>query len=68
MSSGPQTAVGAGIYGAGATPKVGYPKGSDGAAPPSHAGMIIRACSDYRLSLLNFLHTQRGMSLTDRLK
>ena len=40
MSSGRWTAVGSGIYGTGAAPKVGYPNGSDGAAPLSHAGMF----------------------------
>ena len=68
MSSGPQTAVGAGIYGAGAAPKVGYPNGSDGAAPPCHTSMFSGACFDYCLSLLNSLHTRRGMPLTDRLE
>ena len=33
MSSGPQTVVGAGMYGTGATPNVGYTNGSDGATP-----------------------------------
>ena len=33
MSSGPRIAAGAGIYGTGAAPKMGYPNGSDGAAP-----------------------------------
>ena len=68
MSSGPRIAVGAGIYETGAAPKVGYPNGSDGAAPPSHTGMFSGACSDCRLSLLNSLRTQRGMFLMDRLE
>ena len=33
MSSSPWTVVGAGMYGAGADPKVGYTNGSDGATP-----------------------------------
>ena len=53
MSSSSLTTVGASIYGIGAAPKVGYPNGNDGAAPPTHAGMFSGACSDYRLSLLN---------------
>ena len=65
MSSGHRTVVGAGIYGAGAAPKVGYLNGSDGAAPPCHVGMFSGACSYCRLSLLNSLRTRRGMSLTD---
>ena len=40
MSSGPRTTVGMGINGTGAVPKAGYPNGSGGAAPPSHAGMF----------------------------
>ena len=40
MSSGSLTTVGAGIYGIIAAPKVGYPNGSDGVAPPTHAGMF----------------------------
>ena len=68
MSSGPLTEVGAGIYGISATSKVGYPNGSNGAAPPTHAGMFSGACSDYCLSLMNSLRTRRGMPLTDRLE
>ena len=68
MSSSPWTAVGASIYGTGAAPKVGYPNGSDGAAPPGHVGMFSGARSDCRLSLLNSLRTRWGMSLTDRLE
>ena len=60
--------MGAGIYGAGAAPNVGYPNGSDGGAPLCHAGMFSRACSDYRLSLLNSLRTRGGMLLMDRLE
>ena len=60
--------VGAGIYGASATLKARYPNGSDGAAPLYHTGTFLRACYDYRLSLLNSLCTQRGMSLTDQLE
>ena len=45
MSSGPQKAVGTGINGMDAIPKVGYPKGSGGVAPPSHAGMCLGAHS-----------------------
>ena len=37
ISYGPRTAVGAGIYGVGVAPKVGYPNGSDGVAPLCHA-------------------------------
>ena len=68
MSSSPRTTVGAGIYRVGAAPKVGYPNGSDGAEPPCHASMFLGACSDCLLSLLNSLHTRRGMPLTDRQK
>ena len=68
MSSGPRTAVGAGIYGAGAGSKVGYPNGSDGVVPPSHAGTFSRARSDCCLSLLNSLHTRWSMPMTDRLE
>ena len=68
MSSGPLTIVGASIYGTGAAPKVGYSNESDGAAPPTHAGMFSRAHSDCCLSLLNSLRTQWGMPLTDRLE
>ena len=65
MSSGPWIATGAGIYGIGAAPKVGYPNGSDGATPPSHAGMFSRARFDRHLSLLNSLRTRQGMPLTN---
>ena len=68
MSFSPRTIAGAGIYGAGAAPNVGYPNESDGATPPYHAGMFSGACSDCRLSLLNSLRTRRGMPLTDRLE
>ena len=57
MSSGPQTTVGTGINGTGVVPKVGYPKGSGGATPPSHAGMCSGARSVWRRSLLNSPHT-----------
>ena len=68
MSLGPQTAVGIGIYGTGAAPKAGYPNGSDGVAPPNHAGMFSGASFDCHLSLLNSLRTHRGMLLTDWLE
>ena len=68
MSSSPRIAASASIYGTGVAPKVGYPNGSDGAAPPSHVGMFSGARSDCRLSLLNSLRTQRGMLPTDRLE
>ena len=68
ISSSPRTAACVGIYGAGAAPKVGYPNGSDGAAPPCHAGSFSRVCFYYRLSLLNSLRTRQGMSLMDRLE
>ena len=64
MSSGPWTAVDAGIYGTGAAPKVGYPNGSDGAAPPSLVGMFSRARSDCHLSLLNSLYNRRRTAYT----
>ena len=57
MSSGPRTAVGTGINRMAVAPKVGYPKGSGGAAPPSYAGMFSGACSVCRLSLLNSFRT-----------
>ena len=68
MSSGPQTTVGTGINGTGVVPNVGYPKGSGGGAPSSHAGMFSGARSVCHLSLLNFFRTRRGMPLTDRLE
>ena len=68
MSSGPRTAVGTRIYGAGAAPKVGCPNGSDCAEPPGHAGMHSGVCSDYHFSLLNSLSTRRGMPLMDQLE
>ena len=68
MSSGPQIVVGAGMYGAGAAPKVGYTNGSDGATPLCHASIFSGACSNYHFSLLNSLRTQRGMPLTERLE
>ena len=60
--------MGAGIYGAGAAPKVGYLNGSNGSAPLCHEGTFSGACSDYRLSLLNSLRTWRGMLLMDLLE
>ena len=68
MSFGPRTVVGAGMYGAGVAPKVGYTNGSDGVAPICHVGIFSGACSDCCLSLLNSLHTRRGMPLTDWLE
>ena len=58
ISYGPRTVIGAGIYEAGATPKVGYLNRSDCAAPLCHTGMFSGACSDCRLSLLNSLSTR----------
>ena len=58
MSLGSRTVVGAGMYGTSVAPNVGYSNGSDGAAPPSHAGMFSGARSDCCLSLLNSLRTQ----------
>ena len=68
ISSGPQTVVGAGIYRAGAAPKVGYLNGSDGATPLCHVGIFSGASSDCQLSLLNSLLTRRGMPLTDQME
>ena len=68
ISSSPRTIAGAGIYVAGIALKVGYPNGSDGAAPLCHMGIFSRSCSDFRLSLLNSLHTRRGMPLTNQLE
>ena len=68
MSSGPRAVVGADMYGAGASPKVGYTNGSDSATPLCHVGIFSGACSGCRLSLLNSLCTRRGMQLTDRLE
>ena len=45
MSSSPQTAVGMGINKTSAVSKAGYPKGSGGVAPPSHADMCSGARS-----------------------
>ena len=60
--------MGACKYGAGIAPKLGYMNGSDGATPLCHVGIFSGACFDYRLSLLNSLHTRRGLPLTDRLE
>ena len=68
MSLGPRIVVGTGMYGAGAAPKVGYTNGSDGATPLCHVGIFSGACSNCRLSLLNFLRTRRGMPLTKQLE
>ena len=68
MSSGPRTVVDAGMYGAGAAPKVGYTNGNDGVTPLCHVGIFSRACTDCRCSLLISLHTRRGMPLTNRLE
>ena len=68
MSSGPRTVVGVGMYGAGAAPKVGYTKGSDGATPLCHVGIFSGACFVCHNSLLNSLLTWRGIPLTDRLE
>ena len=68
MSSGSRTAKGSGIHGASAAPKVGYPNGSDGTAPPSHTGMFSGAHFDCHLSLLNSIRTRWGIPLTDRLE
>ena len=58
MSLSPWTVVGAGMYGASATPKVGYTNGSDGATPLCHMGIFSGVCSECRLSLLNSLRTR----------
>ena len=68
ISFGLRKALGARIYRAGAAPKVGYPNRSDGAVPLCHAGTFSGACFDCRISLLNSLHTRRGMPLMDRLE
>ena len=68
MSSGPRTVVGAGIYWAGAAPKVGYPNESDGAMPICHVSIYLGIFSECHLSLLNYLRARRGMPLTDRLE
>ena len=68
MSSGPRAVVGADMYGAGASPNVGYTNGSDSARPLCHVAIFSGACSGCRLSLLNSLCTRRGMQLTDRLE
>ena len=57
----PRTVVGVRIYRAGAAPKVGYTNESDGARPLCHVGIFLGACSDCRLSLLNFFRTRQGM-------
>ena len=49
--------VDVGMCGVGATPKVGYMNGSDGATPLCHVGTFSGACFDCRRSLLNSLHT-----------
>ena len=68
MSSGPRAVVGAGIYWAGAAPKVGYTNESDGATPLCHMGIFLGVFTDCRLSLLNYLRSRQGMPLTDRLE
>ena len=68
MSSGPRTAMDAGVYGAGVASKVGYMNSSDGAAPLCHTGTFFGACSDCCCSLLNSLCTRRCMPLTKRLE
>ena len=68
MSSGPWTVVGAGMYGAGVAPKVGYTNGSDGAMPLFHVGILLGACSDCRLSLLNSPCTRQSMPLTEQME
>ena len=60
--------MGAGIYGAGVAPRMGYTNGSDGAMPLCHVGIFSGACFHYRLYLLNSLLTRRGMPLMDRLE
>ena len=71
MSSGPLTVVDVGMYGAGVAPKVGYTNGNDGAMPLYHVGTFLRACSDYRCSLLIFvscsvMHATHGTAGTVR--
>ena len=68
MSFGPRIVVGAGIYGAGVAPRMGYTNGSDGAMPLCHVGIFSGAYFDCRLYLLNSLLTRRGMLLMDRLE
>ena len=68
MSSGPRTVVDVSMCGAVVASKVGYMNGSDGATPICHVGTFSRACSDYRRTLLIYLHTQRCMPLTERLE
>ena len=68
MSSGPWTVVDAGMYKAGAAPKVGHTNGNDGATPLCHVGIFSRACFDCRRSLLTSLRTWRGMPLTEMLE
>ena len=68
MSSGPRTVVDVGMCGAGATPKVGYMNGSDGATPLCHVGTFSGTCSNCRRSLLISLCTQRCMPLMERLE
>ena len=68
MSSGPRTVVDAGMYRAGAAPKVGYKNENDGATPLCHVGIFSGACSYCRRSLLISLRTRRGMPLTEQLE
>ena len=56
------------MYGAGATPKVGYMNENDGATPLCHVGIFSGACSDCRRSLLISLRTRRGMPLIEWLE
>ena len=57
MSSSPWTVVDVGMYEVGASLKVGYMNGNDGAMPLCHVGIFLGACSDYRRSLLISLRT-----------
>ena len=58
MSLGPRTVMDAGMYRAGAAPKVGYTNGNDGAMPLCHVGIFSGACSDCRRSLQISLRTR----------
>ena len=68
MSSGPRTAVNAGMCGASVAPKVGYTNGSDGTAPWCHASTFLRARSDCRGYLLVYLRARKCMPLKERLE
>ena len=68
MSSGPRTAVNAGMCRAGVAPKLGYMNESDGTTPWCHAGTFSGACSNCCGSLIISLRARQYMPLKERLE